>query len=268
MAFRAQLGRALTRGIAETVSLLQRGQAPRAGLRVLMYHSVGSRAIGDTRGIYGIAPGLFKQQMTALALHEDLACAALDTPGMAPSRVAITFDDGYRDNLHVAAPILLEHRLPFTVFVCSGFLRDTRGNFLSPAELRELAALPGATIGSHGATHTPLTRLDDAALREELVASKTALEDLTGRCVDAISYPHGAVDRRVRAAAAAAGYALGACSRFDINADDRDPLLLCRTDIHADDGLRVFNQKLDGAWDWYRWRSADPAAGDNGGAHR
>ena len=123
----------------------------------------------------------------------------------------------------------------------------------------EIAALPGVSIGSHGATHTPLTQLDARALENELLTSKRTLEDITGRAITSLSYPHGAVDRRVRDAAAAAGYAIGASSRFDINAAGRDPLLLCRTDIHGNDSLRVFNQKLNGDWDWYRWRNPDPA---------
>jgi peptidoglycan/xylan/chitin deacetylase (PgdA/CDA1 family) len=205
---------------------------------------------------------LFARHIAALAARDDVAMVGLADGLIAQERlrVAVTFDDGYRDNLTVAAPVLQQHRIPFTVFVCTGFMRDASGNFLTSAELRELAALPGVTIGSHGATHTPLTGLDDQALRNELVASKSELEDATGRAVNAISYPHGAVDRRVRDAAAAAGYKIGACSRFDINDATRDPLLLCRTDIHGNDSVRVFRQKLRGDWDWYRWRSTDPAA--------
>jgi peptidoglycan/xylan/chitin deacetylase (PgdA/CDA1 family) len=36
--------------------------------------------------------------------------------------VSLTFDDGYRDALTVAGPILERYQLPFTVFVVSGFL--------------------------------------------------------------------------------------------------------------------------------------------------
>jgi peptidoglycan/xylan/chitin deacetylase (PgdA/CDA1 family) len=256
-----RLRRFVTRGIAEMAALLRPGRAPRAGLRVLMYHSVGSVAVGDALGIYGIAPELFGAHMAALSSHDDIAPVALarNATSEQRTRVAVTFDDGYRDNLYRAAPILQQHRIPFTIFVCTGFMRDASGNFLTAAELRELAALPGVTIGSHGATHAPLTGLDDHKLRNELVTSKAALEDATGRPVHSISYPHGAVDRRVRDAAAVAGYTIGACSRFDINDVPRDPLLLCRTDIHSNDSVRVFEQKLRGDWDWYKWRGADPA---------
>jgi len=127
------------------------------------------------------------------------------------------------------------------------------------AEGRAMAAFPGVAIGSHGVTHVRLTECDDAALRRELVASRCYLEDRLGRAVTALSYPHGAVDRRVRDAAVAAGYTLGFCSRFDVNTAQRDAMLLCRTDVHGHDSLRVFRQKLDGDWDWLRWRPQDLA---------
>jgi peptidoglycan/xylan/chitin deacetylase (PgdA/CDA1 family) len=43
--------------------------------------------------------------------------------GALPSRaLAVTFDDGYEDNLSVAAPLLQKYALPATVFVASGYL--------------------------------------------------------------------------------------------------------------------------------------------------
>jgi peptidoglycan/xylan/chitin deacetylase (PgdA/CDA1 family) len=43
-------------------------------------------------------------------------------PGRAdPQRIAVTLDDGYRNNLEHALPVFRRHRAPFTIFVCPGF---------------------------------------------------------------------------------------------------------------------------------------------------
>lgn len=254
--------RILTRGIAESVALARSGAVPQAGLRILMYHAVGSPAVGDSLGIYNISPKLFAQQAAALAAHHHEKIVSLEN-GMQSSetlRIAVTFDDGYRDNLYCAAPILRELEIPFTVFVCTGFIQESSGRYLSKNDLRELSTLDGVSIGSHGATHELMTKLDSRKLRVELASSKKLLEDITGRPVSTLSYPHGAVDARVRDAAVEAGYLIGACSRFDINSPTRDPLMLCRTDILGIDSLRVFKQKIRGDWDWYRWRAPDVSA--------
>ncbi|MBX9758999.1 MAG: polysaccharide deacetylase family protein, partial [Beijerinckiaceae bacterium] len=52
-------------------------------------------------------------------LHERLA--ANDGKRFA----ALTFDDGYRDNLEIAAPILRRHGAPYTIYVTTGFVERT-----------------------------------------------------------------------------------------------------------------------------------------------
>lgn len=253
--------RLVARSISEIVAGVSFMREPANGLRVLMYHAIGTPALGDALGLFSLSRHRFKQHMTLLAGWQrgrvvEFDGAELEGDGC---RVAITFDDGYLDNLDVAAPILSELGLPFTVFVTSEFVRSGKPDFLSPAALRTLASLPGARIGAHGANHVALTECDDSTLRNELTASRQYLEDVLGKEVRTLAYPYGAVDRRVRSAALAAGYRLGACSLAGVNNAQRDPLLLARTEIVTFDNERVFAQKLHGDWDWYRWRTQDPA---------
>jgi peptidoglycan/xylan/chitin deacetylase (PgdA/CDA1 family) len=252
--------RVLTRGIAEAVALARCRAAPRAGFRVLMYHAVGSPVHGDGLGIFSISPQRFCVHADLLAKMPGARMVPLEPLDLPQQtlRVAVTFDDGYRDNLHVAAPMLIERGIPFSVFVTTDFVRNGVQGFLNPEELKELAGLPSVSIGAHGRSHRPLTECDDRALADELAGSKHYLEDLLGRTVTALAYPHGAADLRVRDAAERAGYVLGVCSHFDINRHGRDPLMLCRCNILRDDSPRVLRQKLRGDWDWYRWRSSDP----------
>lgn len=118
------------------------------GFRALLYHAVGSRLAHDSYGI-SISSSLFERHMALLAAGEGGQVVDLSIPWTALDglKVAITFDDGYKDNLQTAAPILLRHGVPFTVFATSSFIRSGSSEYLTPAELRELADLTGVTIG-------------------------------------------------------------------------------------------------------------------------
>jgi peptidoglycan/xylan/chitin deacetylase (PgdA/CDA1 family) len=248
------------RAITWAYSQFYFGRYPRSGLRVLMYHAIGTPVEDDTRCLYNMTPAQFGEHMRHLAqchtnrlVPLDLSALEGDSP-----RIALTFDDGYRDNLVVAAPLLAELGIPFTIFICTGAVAELKAGFLTPRDVRELAALPGVRIGSHTISHPRLTECDDHRLNEELVGSKRYLEDLLGSEVDLFSYPHGAVNSRVRNEVEEAGYRIGASSRFGINHSVPDPLLLYRTDIWANDDVSMFKKKLRGDLDWIRWRSSGP----------
>ena len=100
-----------------------------AGAIVLMFHSV---ARDDAAAFIAppnrLPPQLFERQMAFLSRHRRVVplaqvveqVAAGATP--AAGTVCITFDDGYRDNLTVAAPILEKYQLPATLFLATGYV--------------------------------------------------------------------------------------------------------------------------------------------------
>ena len=238
------------------------------GHRILMYHAVGTPVPGDLRGLYNIAPALFESHMRILAAKYREHIMPLDEDALHGTKpgIMLTFDDGYRDNLTCAQPVLARLGIPFTVFVTTGPVVRKEAGYLSEKDLRDLDSLDGVTIGAHGVTHVPLAECGARRLKEELTGSKSCLEDLLGHEVDSLSYPHGSVNRSVRDAAAEAGFRIGATSRFDINTFGRDPLLLSRTDIWSGDLGSVFSEKLAGDWDWRRWCHPDPARKQNPGS--
>jgi peptidoglycan/xylan/chitin deacetylase (PgdA/CDA1 family) len=74
-----------------------------------------------------VAPGHFAEQLDLLRKHANPVSLKALIDGMrsgnlAPRSVAVTFDDGYVDNLHHAKPILERYGIPATVFVITGYL--------------------------------------------------------------------------------------------------------------------------------------------------
>ena len=236
---------------------------PRRGLRVLLYHAIGSEVPDGTHGM-SVSVQAFGEQMRWLreeSGHELVqlrrSAASETTPGTA---VAVTFDDGFRDVLTAAAPILVRYRIPFTVFVVGAYLETppTSRLYIDRSELRDLAALPLASIGAHGFTHRPLTSLTVEALDDELQRSKESVATCLGTLPTAIAYPYGAVNRRVVTRAEAAGFIVGATSVGGVNPPHSPPLRIRRTEILTADRLPEFIGKVRGDYDWYRFRQCIP----------
>jgi peptidoglycan/xylan/chitin deacetylase (PgdA/CDA1 family) len=243
--------------IGDCISALSKAVIPTKSLdhycRILMYHAVGTDVPGDIHQLYNMPLKTFRLQIEHLSRLQQsgLICVRDLNAGVETSSgLVITFDDGYRDNFTAAAPILTSYGLPFTIFVPPKLILDGDSRYLSIVTLKELALLPGVTIGGHGYSHRPLTNLDDGALANELRGSRAWLEDIIQKPVVTMSYPHGAVDERVRAFAADAGYEVAASSNFGALNGGCDSLWLPRTDIWAQDGLSRFKSKLAGSWDW------------------
>lgn len=105
------------------------GLPRRGGATILMYHSV---APAETEKYIDVAwrmpIAMFEEQARFLAKHRrvvalsELARRLKSCVEPEPGTVVLTFDDGYRDNLQVAAPILQRYGLPAIVFLATGYV--------------------------------------------------------------------------------------------------------------------------------------------------
>jgi peptidoglycan/xylan/chitin deacetylase (PgdA/CDA1 family) len=226
---------------------------PRNGFRILMYHSISDGVHDDPNRIFSVTKNLFLEHIKILRnknINFISLSEGLNVTNKNSLAISITFDDGFSDNLHKAAPILVDNKIPFTVFVSSDFVKHNIDDYLTEDELFKLSQLPGVTIGSHGVTHTPFNKLNNDELNDELISSKKYLENICGKKIDTLSYPHGAVDNRIIGCAIKAGYKIGGTSNFNINKKNVNPMALSRNVIMSYDNKWVFNQKLQGAYDW------------------
>ncbi|GBR73612.1 putative polysaccharide deacetylase [Candidatus Termititenax aidoneus] len=166
----------------------------------------------------------------------------------------ITFDDGYRDNLKYAWPVLQKYNIPATVFVTVNKIGSPEPYYWDfknqtkfskddlPLDWPELKRLQksGWAIGSHTLNHYELKQLPDSAAQRELRLSKQILEKELRCSINTVCYPRGSADKRVLGLARADGYGLG----FVTNSRTDDFLAFPRTGIYAHDNFGRFWLKL------------------------
>jgi len=236
-------------------------RAPTGGTAVpiLMYHQVTPSPLPSYRK-YAVTTEAFASQLDWLA-RRGYTSISMDTlyehragRGALPSRpVILTFDDGYRDCLDYAAPILKARGFTATFFVLarlagktSLWLAAERGIDLPLLDwnaVRQLRAA-GNECGSHGLSHPRLTQLSPADCREELLTSRRLLEDQLGEGVRHLAYPFGVYDDAVRAIAVESGYRTACSVRPGWSPHEDDLMALRRIHVHGERSLQDFADSL------------------------
>lgn len=221
------------------------------GVRILGYHSISER-----RSTLCVTPAAFRAQMELVAASGLESVALTGTP-TSERAICVTFDDGYRDNLEVAVPILRELGIPATVFVVSGVL-DGSSTFhwfddpppaLTWEQARELDADPLFDVQAHTRTHPWLPRIGEDEARAEIAGGKRDLEEGLGRPVAVFCYPAGLYGEREVALVREAGYAAATTTDPGTNDSAADPLRLRRTLVFGGESLDVFRLRLAGRLD-------------------
>lgn len=244
----------IAKAISKGNKLIKINSLPKTGQRILMYHSVRNEStLKISKNIYTLNSNLFGEHMRYLKdyFNQHIEQLGFDNPHPQNKFVLnITFDDGFKDNLTVVAPVMEELKIPFTVFVATDFLDSSNPLHLDQQELKELAAMSLVTIGSHSKSHANLTQLNRNQIQEEVQGSKLILEDIIGAEVNGFSYPFGGVNKRVRDVVEESGYRYAANSCFNINNKTDDRFMLSRNEIWNTDTNLIFQEKIQGYWDW------------------
>jgi peptidoglycan/xylan/chitin deacetylase (PgdA/CDA1 family) len=112
---------------------------------VLVYHRVAD--LERDPQLLAVAPARFEEHVALLATRYRVVSLAEIADGLRrrslpPRAVAVTFDDGYADNLTAAAPVLERRGVPATVFVSSGYVEAGREFWWD--EVERLVLAPGS----------------------------------------------------------------------------------------------------------------------------
>jgi hypothetical protein len=238
--------------------------AKRSRARILVYHSISH----DPLNPFSVSPPAFEAQVRRLAeaYHvismDELASRIREGKEMPANAVAITLDDGLRDNYTFAYPILKKYGVPAMIYVVVEKLKSETGTgsaaggdeserYLLWPQVKEMSE-NGISIGSHTLTHPWLAEVPLAQARREIAESKTRLEQFLGKPVQHFAYPGGRLcdyNQEIKEAVIESGY-LSACVGLNgTNGPETDPYLLRRTKIEVDDSMAVFERAMRGGLD-------------------
>lgn len=223
-----------------------------------MYHQIGQPNPKGTpyRGLT-VHPDKFRRQMAwlrrlgyrGLSMRDLLPYVRGEKQGKV---VGITFDDGYRNVLDNALPVLTD--LGFTAtnyFVVrqlgGGNVWDyeehvPHSDLMTVAELKSWVGA-GQEAGSHTLNHARLTEVPEEQARREIQDSKDELEQIIGLPVDAFCYPYGNESMKLRSVVRAAGYTNATTTERGLVRPNEDLMGLPRILVSRSGHLLRFLQK-------------------------
>lgn len=211
-----------------------------AGVPILMYHKLGPRPRGARLKGLTVGAPLFERQLAELraagfqsALPGNLRLGADN----ASRQIVITFDDGFQNVLEYGLEPLAAHGFQAIQFLVADALGKTNAWDAPLGEVQEpIMDAPavrdwlkaGHQIGAHSLSHPYLTRLETARAREEIVSSKSKLEDLFGLPIRHFCYPYGDWNASVHDLVCEAGYETACTTDWGLNTAATDRLALKR----------------------------------------
>jgi peptidoglycan/xylan/chitin deacetylase (PgdA/CDA1 family) len=213
---------------------------------ILLYHVVGPMPAGAPYPDLYVSRRDFVAQLRWLE-REGYQAVTLDSVyrywrGVEPlpSRpIVLSFDDGYRPDYTIVAPLLERRHWPAVLNLEYAHL--VHENLTGPMIRRILA--DGWELASHTLTHPDLRTLDAVQLRREVGRSRQLMRRRFGVPVNFFCYPAGLFDARVVHAVRAAGYRGATTTRPGL-ARPSQLFTLDRIRVDRGDGPRELAKKL------------------------
>ncbi|MCY3885941.1 MAG: polysaccharide deacetylase family protein [Gammaproteobacteria bacterium] len=232
-----------------------------AAPRILMYHMISRQKPKARFNKLRVDPAEFERQIRWL--RDDgwkfLLMSEIESSNRRKC-VAITFDDGYRDNLLIADPILEKYDAKATLYLVvdrhdrdwskSKKLHHADGELMNEpklldADVHQMLNSGRWELGAHTQTHANLESVSSNQRKEEIQSSRAELQDLFHTEVSSFAYPFGIFGRKDVAAVAAAGYRTAVTTEQGISGNvASERLELRRVKVGGHDGLLSFRLRM------------------------
>lgn len=219
----------------------------------LMYHSINTNKTSD-KSPWVISLEQFCDQLDLLLEYGwTTVCASqfISITKLPPKTVAITFDDGFANNISAFDALVKRNMLASWFVVTDDIAKMSSWSDAdaTPAKLldnEQLVAMQqaGMEIGSHTRSHCRLTQVSSAQMQDELVLSRSHLEKILNRSVTSFAYPYGLYNADILDATESAGYQVAFTTRPGFGLVNNNPLEVRRVTIFPDDSLSSFARKL------------------------
>ncbi|MCR6546377.1 polysaccharide deacetylase family protein [Dehalobacterium formicoaceticum] len=190
------------------------------GVMILHYHAVNNDKSSSEK-LIRVYPQELAWQMNYLkkagyhVVTLDKAVDYLKNGSKLPFKsVAITFDDGYEDNLTFALPVLRKYHYPATIFIPTGEIGGTNSwdrervqsmKLLNWSQM-ETMQKEGVSFQDHTVHHLNITKISQEKAIYELTASKDVLEKHLKTNIDYFAYPFGSLHQNAVELVQKAGY--------------------------------------------------------------
>ncbi len=226
---------------------------------IIMYHSINPDT--QNNSLLVVTPDNFRRQMRFLKEHHynvvslEAAADFIKNKKRPPARaIAITFDDGFKDNYTYVLPILKEYNFPATIFIVVNEVGLPPENRLSWDEIHTMQESGLVTFGSHTVSHPNLKGVTSPeVIKNEIQGSKNILEEKLGRKVETFSYPAGRFTKSARQAVIDAGYKLAVVTSPGKRIPDDDIFLIKRLRISKNcNNLFIFWVETSGYYNLMR----------------
>lgn len=193
---KSRLGALVFSGILNGDSSINKASADEVAqsVPVLLYHGILEKTDGSNVDI-----DTFRDQMIALkeggystVSLEDFYAFLMGTKKLPAKSFVLTFDDGRKDSLYPAGPILKALGFNAVMFAIEKFSHmDSNSYYLTQNEILNMEKSGTWEIESHSRTHRNLAQIPPDELQSEINDSKAGLESLLNKQIIAFAFPFG-----------------------------------------------------------------------------